>query len=93
MSFKTVTPTSRVIPSCYGSPSPTCKVRHVGKKCPFVGYDRWLDRDGNTYHSPGGSGHVTTAAAMAAMVGTVVIMTVMVQTQVVVATTILLAVP
>ena len=45
----------KTIPVCNGSYPPTCKVRHVGKKCPFVGEDRWLDRKGNIYHSPGGS--------------------------------------
>ena len=37
---------------CNGAQPPKCKVRHVGKQCPFVGPDRWLGSNGNVYSSP-----------------------------------------
>ena len=44
------------IPICNGSPNPTCRVRHEGYACPFVGENRWMDGNGNMYETPGGRG-------------------------------------
>ena len=43
------------IPICNGSDRPTCKIRHKGFQCPFVGKDRWMDGNDSMYNSPGSS--------------------------------------